>query len=112
MTDTAILNETTPTDRAARARAMAPWAFGGAMLLSAALVFSLQPMFAKMVLPRVGGGAAVWTVALVFFQGALLAGYSYAHFVTSHLSFRRQIGVHACVLLLAGFFLPVAVAVG
>jgi hypothetical protein len=94
------------------ARAAAPWAFGGAMLLSAALVFSLQPMFAKMVLPRVGGGAAVWTVALVFFQGALLAGYSYAHFLTSHLSFVRQIVVHACVLVLAGFFLPIAVANG
>ncbi|QGZ96002.1 spermidine synthase [Terricaulis silvestris] len=105
------LNET-GLAKPAWARAAAPWAFGGAMLLSAALVFSLQPMFAKMVLPRVGGGAAVWTVALVFFQGALLAGYSYAHFLTSHLSFARQIIVHACVLLLAAFFLPIAVAGG
>jgi hypothetical protein len=113
MTDTAaILNETQTLDGPAKARTIAPWAFGGAMLLSAALVFSLQPMFAKMVLPRVGGGAAVWTVALVFFQGALLAGYSYAHFLTARLSFPRQIVVHACVLLLAAFFLPVAVAGG
>lgn len=113
MTDTAaVLNETQTLDAPAKARAIAPWAFGGAMLLSAALVFSLQPMFAKMVLPRVGGGAAVWTVALVFFQGALLAGYSYAHFLTARLSFARQVVVHACVLLLAAFFLPVAVAGG
>lgn len=98
--------------RPARARAAAPWMFGGAMLLSAALVFSLQPLFAKMVLPRVGGGAAVWTVALVFFQGALLAGYSYAHFITGRLSMMRQIIVHACVLALAAMFLPVAVANG
>jgi hypothetical protein len=112
MTDTAIVNEITPAPRAAQARSLAPWAFGGAMLLSATLVFSLQPMFAKMVLPRVGGGAAVWTVALVFFQGALLAGYSYAHLITSRLSFRRQIAMHAGVLLLAGFFLPIAVASG
>src|SRR5215475_7719569 len=82
------------------ARKAAPWAFGGAMLLSAALVFSLQPMFAKMVLPRVGGGAAVWTVALVFFQGALLAGYAYAHLLTSRLSLSRQVLVHAVVLAL------------
>lgn len=113
MTDTAaVLNETQTLDGPAKARAMAPWAFGGAMLLSAALVFSLQPMFAKMVLPRVGGGAAVWTVALVFFQGALLAGYSYAHFLTARLSFPRQIVVHACVMLLAAFCLPIAVASG
>lgn len=110
MTDTAIVNH--ETSHPAFARAFAPWAFGGAMLLSAALVFSLQPMFAKMVLPRVGGGAAVWTVALVFFQGALLAGYSYAHILTSRLSLARQIGVHACVLILTGFFLPIAVANG
>jgi hypothetical protein len=113
MTDdtAALVNESQTGDRA-WVRDIAPWAFGGAMLLSAALVFSLQPMFAKMVLPRVGGGAAVWTVALVFFQGALLAGYSYAHFLTARLSLPRQIGIHACVLILAGFFLPIAVANG
>ncbi len=93
-------------------RAAAPWLFGGAMLLSATLVFSLQPLFAKMVLPRVGGGAAVWTVALVFFQGALLAGYSYAHLISARLSLRYQVAVHAGVLALAAFFLPISVANG
>lgn len=93
-------------------RSSAPWAFGGAMLLSATLLFSLQPMFAKMVLPRVGGGAAVWTVALVFFQGALLVGYAYAHAVSTRLPFRAQIGVHIAVLALSAFFLPIGVAAG
>jgi len=106
-----VLNETS-IGQPAWARAAAPWAFGGAMLLSATLVFALQPMFSKMVLPRVGGGAAVWTVALVFFQGALLAGYAYAHLLTSRLSLPRQIVVHAAVLVLAGMFLPIAVASG
>lgn len=94
------------------ARVTAPWAFGAAMLLSAALVFSLQPMFAKMVLPRVGGGAAVWTVALVFFQGALLAGYCYAHLITARFPFKLQLIAHAGVLALAAVFLPIAVANG
>ncbi|MBL8548681.1 MAG: fused MFS/spermidine synthase [Hyphomonadaceae bacterium] len=85
-----------------------PWAFTGTMFLSAALVFSVQPMFAKMVLPRVGGGAAVWTVALVFFQAALLAGYVYAHLLTTRFTFRTQIAIHAGVLVLASFFLPIA----
>lgn len=111
MTDTLILNEVETTARRP-AQSIAPWAFGGAMLLSAALVFSLQPMFAKMVLPRVGGGAAVWTVALVFFQGALLAGYSYAHLITARLSLKKQVIVHALVLVLAGLFLPIHVAAG
>ncbi|MEZ6022525.1 MAG: hypothetical protein R3C16_03705 [Hyphomonadaceae bacterium] len=113
MSDTLILNEpVTPARNAAAAQSIAPWAFGGAMLLSAALVFSLQPMFAKMVLPRVGGGAAVWTVALVFFQGALLAGYSYAHLITSRLKLAHQVMAHAAVLLLAAVCLPIAVAPG
>ncbi|MGE0594997.1 MAG: spermidine synthase [Hyphomonadaceae bacterium] len=114
MTDAtaADINTSETPVRPIAARAAAPWAFGAAMLLSAALVFSLQPMFAKMVLPRVGGGAAVWTVALVFFQGALLAGYCYAHLITARLSFKHQLFAHAGVLALAGFFLPIAVAAG
>ena len=47
---------------------------------SAFLLFSVQPFFAKLVLPRLGGSPAVWSVAMVFFQSILLAGYGYAHF--------------------------------
>ena len=54
-------------------------AFTLTTFLSALLLFSIQPMFAKMVLPMLGGAPSVWAVALCFFQGALLAGYCYAH---------------------------------
>jgi hypothetical protein len=49
------------------------------LLLSALLLFLIQPMFAKMVLPKLGGAPSVWSVAMVFFQSLLLAGYAYAH---------------------------------
>ena len=54
---------------------------GTAIFLSAALLFSVQPMFTKMVLPQFGGAPSVWSVAIVFFQAALLAGYAYAHWL-------------------------------
>src|SRR5438552_7482578 len=53
--------------------------FFAAILMSAALLFAVQPMFTKMVLPRLGGAAAVWSVAMVFFQATLLAGRSEEH---------------------------------
>ena len=57
------------------------WAFTATTFLSALLLFSVQPMFAKMVLPVLGGSPSVWAVAVFFFQAALLAGYCYAHFL-------------------------------
>src|SRR5207237_6244988 len=57
----------------------APALFAGTLFLSALLLFVVQPMFAKMVLPKLGGAPTVWSVAMVFFQSALLAGYAYAH---------------------------------
>ncbi len=56
--------------------------FVATIFVSAALLFAVQPMFTKMVLPQLGGAAAVWSVAMVFFQTALLAGYGYAHALT------------------------------
>ncbi len=58
-------------------------AFTLTTLLSALLLFSIQPLFAKMVLPLLGGSPSVWAVALLFFQGALLVGYAYAHLLVS-----------------------------
>jgi hypothetical protein len=58
--------------------------YGVAIFLSAALLFAVQPIFTKLVLPRLGGSAAVWSVAVVFFQTVLLAGYAYAHFLTRY----------------------------
>jgi len=80
------------------------------LFLSAFLLFAVQPMFTKMVLPLLGGSAAVWNTAVVFFQGTLLLGYFYAHLSTRHLGPRAQAIVHVVVLLTGFVFLPFAVA--
>ncbi len=82
------------------------------MFVSAALLFLVEPMFAKMALPLLGGSAAVWTTCLVFFQLTLLAGYAYAHASARLLGKRTQVGVHAAVLLAALALLPVHVPGG
>lgn len=76
--------------------------------LSAFLLFLLEPLFAKMILPWFGGSAAVWAICLVFFQSALLLGYYYADITSRKLSPRKQISIHLLILLLALFFLPIA----
>jgi hypothetical protein len=81
-----------------------------AIFLSAALLFAVQPMFTKMVLPRLGGTPSVWSVAMVFFQAVLLAGYAYAHALTSYLPGKRAIIVHLAVMIAATLFLPLAIA--
>ena len=79
------------------------------IFISASLLFFVQPMFAKMVLPHLGGAPAVWTTAMLFFQTVLLAGYAYAHFVATRLPGRVQIGVHAAVWAAGLLFLPIAI---
>src|SRR5262245_60464017 len=86
--------------------------FVAAIFLSAALLFAVQPMFTKMVLPRLGGAPGVWSVAMVFFQAALLAGYGYAHLLARHLPVRTSIFVHLAVMAAACFFLPLHIASG
>lgn len=76
--------------------------------MAAALLFVVQPMVGKMILPRGGGSPQVWITAMVFFQAALLAGYAYAHFSVRLLGPRRQIVAHALVLALPVFVLPIA----
>ena len=80
--------------------------------LGASLLFLVQPMVAKMLLPRLGGTPDVWNTAMVFFQGILLAGYAYAHFSTARLGLRRQPIVQLVVLLVPLALLPVAVPAG
>jgi len=80
--------------------------FSTTMFLSAFLLFSVEPMVAKMVLPLLGGTPAVWNTCLVFFQAVLLAGYVYAHVSAGLLSQRRQMVVHLSVLLVALMVLP------
>src|SRR5262249_25926619 len=83
--------------------------FTAAIFTSAALLFMVQPMFTKMVLPRFGGAPSVWSVAIVFFQAALLAGYAYAHWLTRWLPGRRSLATHIAVIIGATFALPVSI---
>jgi precorrin-6B methylase 2 len=86
--------------------------FIAAIFVSAALLFVVQPMFTKMVLPQLGGAAAVWSVAMVFFQTTLLAGYAYAHALTRFASGRASILIHLAVMAIACFALPLHIATG
>lgn len=105
--------EMAPSDRPTEGQGRAAlYLFGAALFLSATLLFAVQPMFAKMVLPKLGGAPGVWSVALVFFQGVLLAGYAYAHFVIRNLGPRAGAITHVAVLLLGCIFLPLALAAG
>src|SRR5215203_4294708 len=83
-----------------------------AIFLSAALLFAVQPMFTKMVLPRLGGAPAVWSAAMVFFQTALLGGYAYAHLLVRWLPFRLGALIHVGVLGVAAATLPIGIAQG
>ena len=83
-----------------------------AIFLSAFLLFLVQPMMAKMILPMLGGTPAVWNTCMVFFQAMLLAGYSYAHVLTGRLHVRRQVLLHLLVLLLPVTVLPIGLAFG
>ena len=82
------------------------------LFLSAFLLFFVQPMFTKMVLPRLGGAPAVWNTAMVFFQAALLLGYAYAHLSARLLGLRRQALLHAAVLVVGLAPLPIAIGAG
>jgi hypothetical protein len=80
------------------------------LFTSATLLFLVQPMFAKMVLPKLGGTPAVWITCMVFYQAALLGGYVYAHLITSRLGVKRQLVLHLVLLLSAFLFLPIGMA--
>ncbi len=80
------------------------------LFLSAFLLFSVQPFFAKMALPRLGGSPAVWSVAMVFFQGALLAGYGYAHLLTARLSLKTAVLAHLAVMAIGLLALPIGIS--
>jgi hypothetical protein len=86
--------------------------YTAAIFVSALLLFSVQPLFAKMVLPRLGGSPAVWSVAMVFFQSLLLAGYAYAHFLMRIKSRTVPAAVHLALLAVAFFTLPLSIASG
>ena len=81
-----------------------------ASLLSAALLFAIQPMAAKMALPLLGGGAGVWTVCMLFFQTGLLAGYGWAHLLGRRFALRTQVVLHGVVCAAALLTLPPVIA--
>jgi hypothetical protein len=91
---------------------LAPALYAGTLFASALLLFAVQPMFTKMVLPYLGGAPAVWSVAMVFFQGALLAGYGYAHLLARTLTPGRAAIVHLIVLAGAAMTLPIGIIAG
>ena len=74
---------------------------------SAFLLFLVQPLMAKQILPWFGGSAAVWTTCLVFFQFLLLAGYAYSDWTTRHLPARRQVILHVVLLAVSLATLPI-----
>jgi len=77
------------------------------ILVSAFLLFQVQPVIAKIILPWFGGSAAVWTVCLLFFQLVLLLGYLYAHAVVRYLKPRVQMVLHGVLLLASASVLPI-----
>jgi SAM-dependent methyltransferase len=78
------------------------------VFVGAFLLFLIEPLFAKLILPRFGGAAAVWATCLVFFQCALLLGYLYADLTSRRLAPGRQAQLHIVLLVLALLFLPIA----
>ncbi len=84
--------------------------YGGTIFVSSLLLFLVQPIIAKAILPWFGGSAGVWTTSMLFFQVFLLAGYGWAHWTTRHLTPRMQAGLHVAMLAASLLLLPVAPA--
>jgi len=104
MTDSTLDDaDAPPADR------VTPVLFALAIFTSAALVFVVQPMVTKLILPMLGGSPSVWNTAMVFFQAALLAGYAYAHALQRVKAMKVQVGIHLGLLLLAALFLPLKI---
>ena len=89
-----------------------PALFVATIFLSASLLFFVQPLFTKIVLPQIGGSPAIWTTAMLFFQTVLIGGYLYAHLLTRHLPVRLQVWVHLGIWGAALAFLPLTIPEG
>ncbi len=86
--------------------------FAAALFASAFLVFSVQPVVSRLVLPKLGGSPAVWNTCVCFFQAALLLGYGYAHLTAGRLRPRAQVALHAAVLAAGLAFMPLSLGAG
>jgi len=82
--------------------------YAGTIFLSSFLLFLVQPLIARLILPWFGGSAAVWTTCMLFFQALLLAGYAYAHWLTRLSNKRTEAVIHTVLLLAAVATLPIA----
>ena len=89
---------------------LAPALFAATLFVSALLLFAVQPLFTKMVLPRLGGSPSVWSVAMVAFQAFLFIGYVYAHLLARALTPRVAAIVHLGFLALVALALPLGLA--
>ena len=85
------------------------WLFVLTILVGSFLLFQVQPMVARMVLPRLGGAPAVWNSAMLVYQALLLGGYAYAHWL-GRFEIRRQATIHVVLLLVAALWLPISIA--
>jgi SAM-dependent methyltransferase/MFS family permease len=82
--------------------------YAGTIFLSSFLLFLVQPLIARLILPWFGGSAAVWTTCMLFFQALLLAGYAYAHVLVRFSSKKAEVSIHTVLLVAALATLPIA----
>ncbi len=82
--------------------------FALTLFVSASLMFVLQPIFGKVLLPLLGGSPSVWNACMVFYQSVLFLGYLYAHVTATHSTPRRQIIIHTAIILISLAVLPIA----
>lgn len=108
---TSVPSDTTSQSSGARNKLVLV-VYTAAIFTSALLLFSVQPLFTKMVLPRLGGSPAVWSVAMVFFQSLLLGGYAYAHYLMTLKSRIAPVAIHLALLVVALLTLPLSIASG
>lgn len=85
------------------------WLFVLTILVGSFLLFLVQPMVARMVLPKLGGAPAVWNSAMLVYQALLLGGYAYAHWL-GRFALRRQAAIHLALFLVAALWLPIGIA--
>ena len=109
--DTGAPAQTLAARRVGVCRLAAPL-FAAVLFASALLLFAVQPMFTKMVLPKLGGSPAVWSTAMVAFQALLFAGYLYAHVLSRALAPGRAALAHLLLLTGVATTLPLGIAAG
>lgn len=84
--------------------------YAATLFVSATLLFWVQPMVAKMLLPLLGGTPAVWNTCMLFFQAMLLAGYAYALLISRYLRLRAQVAAHALLLVITALTFPILIS--